>query len=142
LLEACDTNNASLFYMIQRTLTNIYCNLSATLDAERQFISDSFVKECLACLKSMHSDTSTARTEKQKKDSLKFICQMMSTFFEGTEENGIAKLRMHRQLDYGEFFKKIVVETKMPFRKGKDANFIEIATYANMTVWELKTIIA
>lgn len=33
LLEACDTNNSSLFYMIQRTLINIYSNLSATLDS-------------------------------------------------------------------------------------------------------------
>lgn len=100
------------------------------------------MKECLSCLKSMHADSSTARSEKQKRDSLKFICQMMSTFFEGTEESGIGKLRMHRQLEYGEFLQKIVVETKMPFRRGKDANFIEISTYANMTVWELKSIIA
>ena len=100
------------------------------------------MKECLSCLKSMHADNSRARSEKQKRDSLKFICQMMSTFFEGTEESGIGKLRMHRQLEYGEFLQKIVVETKMPFRRGKDANFIEISTYANMTVWELKSIIA
>lgn len=90
----------------------------------------------------MHADTSTARTPRQKRDSLKFICQMIATFFEGNEEHGIGKLRMHKQLEDGEFLQRIVVETKLPFRRGKDANYMAIDTYANMTVWELKTIIA
>jgi len=67
---------------------------------------------------------------------------MVTTFFEGSEECGLGQLRMHKQLDDGEFLKKIVIETKMPFRRGVDAHFIEINAYSNMTVWELKTIVA
>ena len=128
--------------MVQRTLINIYSNLSSTIDSEREYINESFIQACLACLKSMHADTSISRTTKQKRDSLRFICQMITTFFEGTEEHGIGKLRMHKQLEDGEFLQRIVVETKLPFRRGRDANYIAIDTYANMTVWELKTIIA
>lgn len=64
LLEACDTGNSNLFYMVQRTLINIYSNLSTTLDSERQFINDSFIQACLSCLKSMHSDNSSGRSPK------------------------------------------------------------------------------
>ena len=67
---------------------------------------------------------------------------MITTFFEGSEECGLGQLRMHKQLDDGTFIKKIVVETKMPSRRGVDANFIEINTYSNMTIWEFKRIIA
>lgn len=67
---------------------------------------------------------------------------MVTTFFEGTEENGLGKLRVHRQLEDGEFLRKIVVDNKLPCRRGKDANYLSINTYANMTVWELKSIIA
>jgi len=68
---------------------------------------------------------------------------MITTLFEGTEECGLGQLRMHRQLDDGDFLKKIVIETKLPFRHGADApTFIEINAYSNMTIWELKTMIA
>ena len=68
---------------------------------------------------------------------------MITTLFEGTEECGLGQLRMHRQLDDGEFLKKIVAETKLPFRQGVEPpQFIEINAYSNMTIWELKTIIA
>jgi hypothetical protein len=49
---------------------------------------------------------------------------------------------MHRQLDDGSFLQKIVVETKMPFRRGADAQFMEFNVYSNMTIWDLKTLIA
>ena len=67
---------------------------------------------------------------------------MITTFFEGSEGCGLGQLRMHKQLEDGEFLNKIVVETKMPGRRGPDAQFIEINAYSNMTLWELKTIVA
>lgn len=67
---------------------------------------------------------------------------MMATFFEGSENQGIGKMRIHRQLEEAEFIRKIVVESKLPVRKGIDANFLEINTYANMTVWDFKVLVA
>ena len=68
---------------------------------------------------------------------------MMGTFFEGTELNGIGDVRMHKQLyKDGEFIKNITVENKMNLTKGVDANYIEISTHANMTLWEFKLLVA
>jgi hypothetical protein len=67
---------------------------------------------------------------------------MIKTFFESTEESGLGKLRMHKQLEDGKFIKKIILENKVPFRKGIDATYIELKTYSNMTIWTLKTLIS
>ena len=67
---------------------------------------------------------------------------MMTTFFETSEHNGLGQMRLHRQLEETEFLKKIVVESKIPIKKGVDANYLEINTPANMTVWELRQIAA
>ena len=67
---------------------------------------------------------------------------MMTTFFESTENNGLANIRLHRQMDEGEFLEKIVVESKLARQKGVDPAFLEISVYSSMTLWELKYIIA
>ena len=67
---------------------------------------------------------------------------MMATYFETSELLGIGMMRVHRQLEDAEFLKTIVVESKLPIKRGVDAAFLEISTYANMTLWELKRIVA
>jgi hypothetical protein len=64
LLEACDTTAAGFFRIVREALINIYSNLSPTLDSQRESINDSFVLECLACLKSINSDSLVVRSEK------------------------------------------------------------------------------
>jgi hypothetical protein len=133
--------------MVQRTLINIYSNLSSQLDSRRSEIYDRFVISCLACLRNVKDDTSTAQIKESKndarrKESIKFICQMITSFFESTEENGIGRLRMHKQLQEGEFLEKIMVETKVPIRRGEDANFIELNLYSNISMWNVKNIVA
>jgi len=51
-------------------------------------------------------------------------------------------MRVHKQLEESSFLKKILVESKLPIRKGIDPNFLEISTSSNITVWELKQLIA
>lgn len=67
---------------------------------------------------------------------------MIVTFFEQAEENGIGKMKLHRQLEDGKYVKKLVFETKLPFKRGVQPNYIEIRTYSSMSIWELKTLIA
>ena len=43
---------------------------------------------------------------------------MIVTFFEQAEENGIGKMKLHRQLEDGKYVKKLVFETKLPFKRG------------------------
>jgi hypothetical protein len=84
VLGHCEASNSGLFQMVQRTLINIYTNLSPSLAAQAEFISDSFIQECLSCLEGLASEN-LGKTEKEKKDSVKCISQMLTAFFEGTE---------------------------------------------------------
>ena len=67
---------------------------------------------------------------------------MIVTFFEVTEEMGIGNMTVHRQLQEGKFVNKMVFETKIPFKRGVQPNFIQVNTYSNMSVWALKQLIA
>ena len=67
LLATCDTANTSLFFMVQRTLINIYSNFSNELAPQKQLIDDNFIEECLACLRNLTSDQQ-AKTEKEKRE--------------------------------------------------------------------------
>ena len=101
VLESCDSTNVNLLIMVQRTIINIYSNLSRELGEKRSEIYDRFVNNCLSCLKNVKDDTSTAqikdsKNDAKRKESIKFICQMITSFFESTEENGIGRLRMHK----------------------------------------------
>jgi hypothetical protein len=53
---------------------------------------------------------------------------MIITFFEVTEEMGIGEMTLHRQLEEGKHIKKIVFETKVPFKKGVQPNYIQVNT--------------
>jgi len=142
LLGAHDETNVYLFTMVQRTLINIYSNLSVALESKKLEISDQFVAGCLECLKSISEDSLVSRTGKQKKESNRFICQMIQTFFEASEEAGIGQLKLHRQIDRGELLKNIVVETRLSFKKGSLPSFLVLNLHAHTTVWALKCLIA
>jgi hypothetical protein len=82
--------------MVQRTLINIYSNLSSMLVEKRSQINDCFMIECMKCLESINLNNFIIRNEKEKKDSLTFICKTITTFLEGTEQFGIGKLKVQR----------------------------------------------
>lgn len=96
MMEAVDTSNYNLFLMVQRTLINIYSNLSSLLIDKRNQINDCFIIECMKCLESINKNNFISRNEKEKKDSLTFICKTISTFLEGTEQYGIGNLKIQR----------------------------------------------
>ena len=54
LLGAHDQSNQYLFMMVQRTLINIYSNLSVELDDRRTIIYDQFIEECFKCLQNIN----------------------------------------------------------------------------------------
>lgn len=97
---------------------------------------------CLQCLQSISEDSLVSRTAKQKKESNRFICQMIQTFFEASEEAGIGQLKLHRQIDRGEFLKNIVVETRLSFKRGSLPSFLVLNMHSHTTVWALKCLIA
>ena len=80
--------------MVQRTLINIYSNLSTMLLEKRSQINDCFMIECMKCLESINLNNFILRNEKEKKDSLTFICKTITAFLEGTEQFGIGKLKI------------------------------------------------
>ena len=63
-------------------------------------------------------------------------------FFECAETNGLAQFRSHRQLEDAPFIEKLTFENKMQLRKCIDANYIQLSTFGNMSIWELKVLIA
>lgn len=50
--------------------------------------------ECMKCLESINLNNFILRNEKEKKDSLTFICKTITAFLEGTEQFGIGKLKI------------------------------------------------
>lgn len=75
----------SVLSMIQATLINVYTNLDPSLQPQSTQINESFIQECLDCINSQEGA-----------GGLKCVSQMMGTFFEGTELNGIGDVRMHK----------------------------------------------
>jgi hypothetical protein len=94
MMETVDTSNYNLFFSVQRTLINIYSNLSSLLVDRRSQINDCFMIECMKCLESINKNNFIIRSDKEKRDSLTFICKTISTFLEGTEQYGIGNLKI------------------------------------------------
>jgi hypothetical protein len=83
------------------------------------------------------------RSEKERKEAMRFICMMLSSFFEVTEEQGLGDLKMHKQIEDGDFIRELVFELKgLPIKKFKDPYFLALDLNANTTMWELKKLIA
>lgn len=63
MMKAVDPTNLALFMMVQRTLINIYTNLSSLLVAKTQEVSESFVKEVFEVFESIIANEFMQRTE-------------------------------------------------------------------------------
>lgn len=142
MMEANDAGNLLLFENVRSTLENIYTNLSSRLSKHEDAINSSFIQECMKCLKSINENRVINRTEQAKKKSLEFICATMKKFFECAETNGLALFRSHRQLETTTIIERLTFENKMQLRKCIDANYIQLSTFGNLSVWELKVLIA
>jgi len=72
MLECCDLGNLQLLGMLQKTLINIYTNLSHQV---KPFISDvysNFIEKCLQCLASVSSNS--LLSDRQKSTTQRQIC--------------------------------------------------------------------
>ena len=141
VLANSDSGNATLLLMVQRTLVNIYTNLTPDLARHAQAINDSFVAECLSCLRAL-ADPACGKSEKERRETLKCVAQMLSSFFEFTELHGLGGMRLHRQLEEAPFLTKVLIDVSLPVRAGVDAKFLEISAPSNMTLWQLKELVA
>jgi hypothetical protein len=66
---------------------------------------------------------------------------MLKSFLQDSERNGSATLRCHAALERGTFIEKIVLQNQISNLKNL-ARVIEVNTYSNMTLWELKRLAA
>ena len=64
---------------------------------------------------------------------------MIKTFLYESEKNGMSSLRPHVAYERGEFLQKIILQNMVSQIK-TIPRLIEVNTYSNMTVWELKKI--
>ena len=67
---------------------------------------------------------------------------MMKSFFEDSERNGTAGLKPHLALDKGEFYSRIIVQNNINGSPKTCPKYIEISAYSNMTLWDLRKILA
>lgn len=64
MMKAVDAKeNLALFNMVQKTLNNIYSNLSSMISDKTQQVYDDFVKSCLECLESIVENNFVKRTD-------------------------------------------------------------------------------
>jgi len=80
-------------------------------------------------------------SEDEKKQFIKTAVTMIKTFLYEAEKNGMGSLKSHISLDRGEFLEKVILQNMVSQVK-TTPRLVEVNTYANMTVWELKKIAA
>lgn len=80
-------------------------------------------------------------SQEDKYQLSKNLVVMMKSFFEDSEKNGTGGLRPHHAIEKGEFIQRIIVQNNITNLKNCP-KYIEISTYSNMTLWELKKIIS
>ena len=87
LLVVCETsqNNSILFKLVQSALLNTYTHISEPIEHLRSEISDSFILDSLNCLASVCKDEFVVKNEKNKKETIKQLCSMITNFFEQSE---------------------------------------------------------
>ena len=66
---------------------------------------------------------------------------MMRSFFEDSERNGTGCLRNHLAIEKGEYVNRLIIMNCITHQKNSP-KYIEVNTYSNMTLWELKKIVA
>jgi hypothetical protein len=79
--------------------------------------------------------------EEDKKLFVKSAVVMFKSFLSDCERVGLGNLRVHSALDRGEFLEHIVIQNQISSLKTLP-KFIELNVYQNMTLWELKVIVA
>lgn len=101
-------------------------------------IGESFTQECLRRFINIAHNSNILFEEKVQ--LTKHIVTMLKTFFEESEKNGTGCLKPHLALDKGEFIQRLVITNNITSMKGCP-KYIEVNSYSNMTLWELKKIV-
>ena len=64
MMKAVDAGtNYGLFVMVQKTLINIYSNLSSMISDQTDIVYDDFVKSCLECIESICDNNFVIRSD-------------------------------------------------------------------------------
>jgi hypothetical protein len=66
---------------------------------------------------------------------------MIKSFLYEAEKNGMGALKSHQAYERGEFLEKVILQNMVSQSKTVP-RLVEVNTYQNMTVWELKKIAA
>ena len=78
-------------------------------------------------------------TDEEKKLFAMTITIMIKNFLIDSEKNGVGSMRPHIANERGEYLESVVLQNQVTFSKNVP-KYVEINTYSNMTVWELKKI--
>ncbi len=66
---------------------------------------------------------------------------MVKTFLYEAEKHGMGQLRSHHAINRGEYIERIILQNMVSQVKTYP-RLLEVNTYSNMTVWELKKLAA
>ena len=121
-------------------LTKLYNNLGQQIgDEEVRKIHDSFCHECLSQMKVAAANEATS--EDEKKQFIRSVVDMVKTFLYEAEKLGMGQLRSHLAINRGEYLERVILQNMVSQVKTYP-RLIEVNTYTNMTVWELKKLAA
>ena len=121
-------------------LTKLYNNLGQQIgDEEVRKIHDSFCHECLSQMKVAAANEATS--EDEKKQFIRSVVDMVKTFLYEAEKLGMGQLRSHLAINRGEYLERVILQNMVSQVKTYP-RLIEVNTYSNMTVWELKKLAA
>lgn len=80
-------------------------------------------------------------TKEEKKQFTESMTLMIKSFFKDTERNGSSSFKAHSSIDRGMYLERIVIQNNVTHLKGTP-RYIEFSVYSNMTVWQLKKLVA
>ncbi|CDW78148.1 ubiquitin carboxyl-terminal hydrolase family protein [Stylonychia lemnae] len=139
LLAQCDKKNSDLTAAVIDLITKVYHNLSSGLEEKKHEIEDQFCRECLQKLHDIIVNPEVI--EDDKKQIIKIITVMMKSFFNDSERNGTGNMRPHSGLSRGKLTEKLIIQNNITNMKATP-RYIEVNVNSNMTVWQLKKLIA
>ena len=80
-------------------------------------------------------------SDDDKKNFTHIMVIMMKSFFEDSEKHGSGYMRPHHALEKGYYIEKIIIQNNITQQKNCP-KYIELNAYSNMTIWDLKKIVA